>query len=164
MFGVFSEIISHNKNISPFQICFIYHCWHVKLMTWNKMLPVFTNAEAKQYAISLHFLHRVCELLPMSTEHLTHRQLKMNYGYWWLGAEAPGLQYPECWLNNQCIDSIAPISCYILTHLPLDKMAHISQTIFSEAIQWMKSLTFCLKFHQSLLPKVQLTITQHWLR
>ena len=32
-----------------------------------------------------------------------------------------------------------------LTHLPLDKMAAISQTIFSDAFSWMKSFVFWLK-------------------
>ena len=33
-----------------------------------------------------------------------------------------------------------------LTHLPLDKMAAISQTIFSDAYSWMKHFVFWLKF------------------
>ena len=37
-----------------------------------------------------------------------------------------------------------------LTHLPLDKMAAISQTTFSNAFSWMKSFVFWLKFHWSL--------------
>ena len=42
-----------------------------------------------------------------------------------------------------------------LTHLPLDKMAVISQTIFSGAFSWKKSLVFWLKFHWGLFPRVQ---------
>ena len=45
-------------------------------------------------------------------------------------------------------------SCLLLqhlTHLPLDKMSAVSQTIFSDAFSWMKSLVFWLKFHWSLL-------------
>ena len=37
-----------------------------------------------------------------------------------------------------------------LTHLPLDKMAVILQTIFSDAFLWTKSFVFWLKFHWSL--------------
>ena len=37
-----------------------------------------------------------------------------------------------------------------LAHPPLDKMAAISQTIYSDAFPWMKSLLFWLKFHRSL--------------
>ena len=37
-----------------------------------------------------------------------------------------------------------------LTHPPLDKMAAISQRIFSDAFSWMKSFAFWLKFHWSL--------------
>ena len=41
----------------------------------------------------------------------------------------------------------------LLTHLPLDKMAAILQTMFSDAFSWMKSFVFWLKFHWSLFPK-----------
>ena len=51
-----------------------------------------------------------------------------------------------------------------LTHLPLDKMAAISGTIFSDAFSWMNSFAFWLKFHWSLFLSVQLRITQCWLR
>ena len=51
-----------------------------------------------------------------------------------------------------------------LTHLPLDKMAAISQALFSRAFSWMKSFVFWLKFHWNLFPRVQLIITQHWFR
>ena len=43
-----------------------------------------------------------------------------------------------------------------LTHLPLDKMAAISQTIFSKVFLWMENCVFWLKFHWSLFPRVQL--------
>ena len=45
-----------------------------------------------------------------------------------------------------------------LTHLPLVKMAAISQSIFSDAFLWMKSFVFLLKFHWNLFLRVQLTI------
>ena len=55
-------------------------------------------------------------------------------------------------------------TCFLLTHLPRNKMAAISQTIFSHGFLWMKSFVFRLKFHWSLFLRVQLTITQHWFR
>ena len=54
--------------------------------------------------------------------------------------------------------------CKYLTHPPLDKMAAISQTIFSDAFSWIKSFVFWLKFHWSLFLRVQLKVTQHWFR
>ena len=42
----------------------------------------------------------------------------------------------------------------VLTHLPLDKMAAISQTILSDAFLWMKSFVFWSKFHWGLFPEV----------
>ena len=43
-------------------------------------------------------------------------------------------------------------------------MADISQTTFSNAFSWMKMYEFRLRFHWRLLPRVQLTILQHWFR
>ena len=49
-----------------------------------------------------------------------------------------------------------------LTHLPVDKMAPILQTIVSDAFSWIKSFVFWLKFHWSLFLRVQLTKLQYW--
>ena len=47
---------------------------------------------------------------------------------------------------------------------PLDKMAAISQTIFSDAFSWMEIFVFWFNFHWSFFLWVQLTIHQHWFR
>ena len=49
-----------------------------------------------------------------------------------------------------------------LTHLPLDKMAGISQTTYSKVFSWIKCLVFW--FQWSLFLRIQLTIFQHWFR
>ena len=54
--------------------------------------------------------------------------------------------------------------CIWLTHLGRDKMDAISQTITSSAFSCMKIFEFLLKFHWSLLVRVQLTIFDHWFR
>ena len=49
--------------------------------------------------------------------------------------------------------------------LTLDKMAAISQTIFSDAFSGMKSFLFwILKNYWTLFLGVQLTINRHWFR
>ena len=53
---------------------------------------------------------------------------------------------------------------WVLTRLPLDKMAIISQTTFSSAFSWMTNFVFWFKFNWSLFPIFQLTIRQHWFR
>ena len=80
------------------------------------------------------------------------------------------LQYGSPLLSSQVI--LCPASGWdiksqgplVLTHLPLDKMAAISQTTFSNAFSWMKSFVFWFKFRRSLFLRVQLTISQHWFR
>ena len=60
---------------------------------------------------------------------------------------------------------MSPVShSAVLTHLPLDKMAAILQTIFSDAFSWMKNFVFQIKFHWSLFLRVHFTVTQHWFR
>ena len=56
------------------------------------------------------------------------------------------------------------LSLNSLTHLPLDKMAAILQTIYSDAFLWMKNFVLWLKSYWSVFLSVQLTINQHWFR
>ena len=48
-----------------------------------------------------------------------------------------------------------------LSHLPLDKMAAISQMVFSNAFLLMKNCVFWLKFRWRLFLRVQMTTIQH---
>ena len=56
-------------------------------------------------------------------------------------------------IMNKSYDFIA-----YLTHWGRDKMAAVSQIMFSNAFSWMKMFEFRLKFHWSLFLRVQLTI------
>ena len=51
-----------------------------------------------------------------------------------------------------------------LTHWGRDKMAANFLMTFSNAFSWIKIYEFRLRFHWSLLPRVQLTIFQQWFR
>ena len=53
---------------------------------------------------------------------------------------------------------------FILTHLPLDKMAANLADDFSNEFSWMKMIELWFKFHWNLFLWVQLTIGQHWFR
>ena len=55
-------------------------------------------------------------------------------------------------------------SFHMLTHWDRDKMAAITQTMFSNAFSWMKMNEFRLRFHWSLLLKFEWTIFHHWFR
>ena len=61
-------------------------------------------------------------------------------------------------------NSISELMTGLINHLTLDKMATISQTVFSAAFSWMKRFVFWLKFHWSLFPRIQLITTQHCFR
>ena len=49
-----------------------------------------------------------------------------------------------------------------ISHWDRDKMAAIFQTTFSSAFFWKKMYKFRLRFHWSLLPRIQLSIFQRW--
>ena len=74
-----------------------------------------------------------------------------------------------CHYLNQCLPNlitpyIASLGAIELTHLPLDKMATISQMTDSNAFSWIKTFVFWFEFHWRLFLRVQLTISQHWFR
>ena len=69
-----------------------------------------------------------------------------------------------CYTASPFFIKLPITSTSTVTHLPLNKMAAISQTIFSYAFSWIKSFVFWLKCHWILFLRVQLTLFQHWLR
>ena len=107
--------------------------------------------------------------------------LQMTHSYLWMQIVSfwspinnkPAIAW--CWTGNKTLsdpkmalfiwlDIYGSFHLDVLTHLPQDKMAAISQTIFSDAFSLMKSFLFWLKFHWSLFLRFQLTITQCWFR
>ena len=67
---------------------------------------------------------------------------------WWSGSR--GSRHSTTLLSNRLVYSLYKS----LTHWGRDKMAAISQTIFSNAFSWMKRYKFRLSFHWSLFPRV----------
>ena len=51
-----------------------------------------------------------------------------------------------------------------LPHWGRDKMIIVFQTIFWNAVSWMKNLIFCFKFHCDSFVGDKFTISQHWLK
>ena len=78
----------------------------------------------------------------------------------------------EMWFWDQtdwhglCNDVQSALYMYLapMTHWGRDKMAAVSQTMFSNTFSLMKIYEFRLKFHWSLFLRFQLTIFQHWFR
>ena len=81
-------------------------------------------------------------------------------GFRTLSSLGPNLQHikPPEWLMG-----CAYFGC-TLTHWGRDKIAAIFQTTFWNAFSWIIMYEFRLRFHWSLLLRVQLTIFQHWFR
>ena len=88
---------------------------------------------------------------------VTHWLAHTQKDPWWYGRSRSSLD-----VQHTAITWTS--AAILLTHLPLNKMTTISQTIFSDAFLWMKMFEFRLKFHWSLFLRFQLTIFQHWFR
>ena len=67
-------------------------------------------------------------------------------------------------LNASKAEKEYAADAYYLAHWGWDKMAAVSQTMFSNAFCLMKMYEFHLKCHWSLFLRFQLTIFRHWLR
>ena len=74
----------------------------------------------------------------------------------WLYHEFPG-DLCDLFIRSEVIRNDISMS----TYLPLDEMATVAQTTFSDAFSWMKSCVFWLKFQWSLFLRVQFTIIQY---
>ena len=101
-----------------------------------------------------------------------------GHGIWTLTRLQHGLGWYGCMIfhrRGKLLFSLSHSQCFngfiitriiihlrFLSHLPLDKMAAISQTTFSSAFSWMKSFIFRFKFYWNLFLMFQLTETQHW--
>ena len=73
---------------------------------------------------------------------LNKRLCKQSWGWWFETMLCPLWRHsngPHWWYN-----------CISLTHLPLDKMAAISQTTYSSAFSWIKIFGFQIKFHWNM--------------
>ena len=92
------------------------------------------------------------------------------YSIWWVASLEifllHGITRPQ-WVKRSSGVGTSALSGTLyqaLTHWGRDKMAAISQTIFSNAFSWMEMYEFRLIFHWGLFLGVQLTIFQHWFR
>ena len=72
-------------------------------------------------------------------------------------------------MNVISMSNLQTINCVnsarqALTHKGGCEIDAILQTIFWNALSWIKMLWFLYTFHWNIFPRVQLTIFQHWLR
>ena len=78
----------------------------------------------------------------------------------WTSANAWGTQQ----IKSEITLPVLSYGLGVLTHWSRDKMAAVWPTTFSNVFYWMKMKECRLKFHWSMLLRVQLTIFQHWFR
>ena len=147
--------------LGPHQPRYIGLTLYIEMSPWDFKDRIFTLKQ---------FLSIDCFDIKMLSYHYTEHHNKDKDSrqcniynvniYIWKDSLCIGTDHQRLQSNMLLTDCITSL----LTHLPLDKMAAISQTIFSDAFSWMKSFVFWLKFHWSVFLRVQLTITKHWFR
>ena len=126
------------------QLC--HHWWHQRLSLWLPTVPP-RNEDKVGIMTTLSFQWIKCFM-------------NISHSVIWVSRCVQGNDFMESVMRHILYNWLMPC----LTHLPLDKMVAISQTIFSDAFLWMKSFIFQLQFHWSLFLSVQLTISHHWFR
>ena len=127
---------------------------------WYTMVNVFVRPVLRQCATLLHckiheYLYIELQQIDIN-ETTTITTTTANFLYHKHQAVAVGCH------SNSSMTTKESFWDRSLTHPPLDKMAAVSQTIFSAAFSLMKSFVFWLKFHRGLFLRVQLTTPQPW--
>ena len=133
--------------------------WHTALRSPHlEYLPIFSHCHGP----------RGCRSIPWPQRENISKELWTSYQFL-LPCDA------KCWLlmknkmqpgcqreSREAKNILQMVPMHFLAHLPLDKIAAISQTTFSNAFSWMKSFVFWFEFHWSLI--LILTISQYWFR
>ena len=100
----------------------------------------------------------------------THGYVFYSFTYFWVGKwrsiSKTLTRQPlalKCFsFSRQTVARVRVWAGFKLTHWGRDKMDAITQTTFSSAFFWTKMFDFWLKFHWSLILRVQSTIFKHW--
>ena len=125
------------------------HKWIPHLLI-NSLAPRRCDCNLK--LVTLKLLSKIREISVKLTPGECHKTSLMVSQHCFSGESYLYLLVAACWCR------------YLLTHWGRDKMAAVSQTMFSNIFSWMKMYEFRLKFHWSLFLRFQLTIFKHWFR
>ena len=143
-----TTIFSHHPLVSLAQFSF---CWWCR--NWLMTSQWLDNCVAITWIVisnSLHinFIHSDI-----------HGRLCKKLKYCWLLAFTRVLLY-SLWIVPDHESKVSANEQKMLTHWGRDKMAAIFWMTFSNAFSWMKMYEFRLRYHWSLFPRVQLTISR----
>ena len=127
---------------------------HWRLEAWRHQAITWTNVK---------FSSRVHLTIFWRQMHITTQPPITKIRLWTdlrFDSNLPGtIEFKPCYLpipilqscrdpqTDRCLWCIWKKIAVILTHLPLHKMAKISQTTWSNAFSWMKMFEFQIKFH-----------------
>ena len=128
---------------------------HNKSRYWNMVSANFIISDWGNGLALFNTMHLPEPLLTNFSKILIENKLTHNISSIWnvitsLAVISATLQYSDMKI------------IFLLAHWGQDRMAASSQMTFSNPFSSMKMHRFCLIFHWSLFPMVQLTIFQHW--
>ena len=142
-----------------FMITILEHLYWTLRFTFGYMLLTCGN----------HFCHcHIPKMLPNSWLLLYNKDCRLHCVF---GPSLPSVVQCYCYWNSDPVGRVVIIICNssadilaVSTHLPLSKMATISQTIYLNKFSWTKSFVYWFEFPWRLVLRVQLTISQHCFR
>ena len=165
LFDLINKVLQLGRQCAN-HISNVHQIWYHTLIstkgTGNKMFPLQWCRQLHQYdVLAMKYLSMISDVSHLKTS-VTHLQLypDLNIGCY--------LCEDRKWLKCISFDCTAYMDLGVwetlLTHRGRNKMEAISQMIFWSTFSWLEMFEFRLKFHWSVLLRVQLTIFQHWFR
>ena len=118
-----------------YTVCFIMFFYVLRLWLYSRFQSYFNSLDS------------LLNVSPYDTDHLIFRVDTNNQNDLILSHPFDVIWHPSNVTNR---GRIVKLWAILLTHISLDKMAAISQRIYSNAFSWMKSFVFWFKCHWNL--------------
>ena len=153
-----------NKPLSePMMVSLLTHICVIQPQWDNSLAPGRSECHSKNIIFNLvlligSFRSSHNNALRWMSQDLTDDKSTLVQVMAWCLQET-NLYLSQCWLS-----SLSPYGAarpQQVKSFPCTNLAPILQMIFPDALSWIKTFVFWLKFHKSLFLKVQLSISQH---
>ena len=119
---------------------YLNQCWHT--LTWTNFSGVHIKMLTTFFYSRKAFGNIVCKATAILSQHKFVRLWKSHMI----------CEHPILIITKINIDMSHP-SMKMFTHLPMDKIASVPQTIFSNAFSWMKNFVFLVLISLTFVPK-----------
>ena len=128
---------------------YLNQCWDIVNWTLRNKLQWTLNRNSNLFIQENHLKVSSAKWRPFCVG-LNELKAYWTICHHWVRSRKGDNPLPDPVLTTMYGTILVSLGLIELSHLPLDKMAAISLTTFSNAFSWMKSLAFWFKFHWSL--------------